>query len=273
MSKTVFITGTSAGLGRETARLFQSKGWNVVATMRNPDAETELNGLDNVFVTRLDMLEPESIESAAAQAIERFGRIDVLVNNAGYGAYGPLEAFSRERILRQYHTNVIGMLDVTKALLPQFRKNKGGMIINISSIGGKVAFPLGALYHGTKYAIEGISEALSYEVEQFGGRVKIIQPGAIATDFAGRSIDFGNDESIPEYQPLVGALAGAFQNVAHASSSSAAIAEVIYGAATDGSRQLRYLCGADAEAMSAARHQQDDASFMGGLKAMFGIGG
>lgn len=269
MSKTILITGSSAGLGRETAILFQSRGWNVIATMRNPEDGAGLAALDNVLVTRLDVLETDSIQNAVAGGIERFGRIDVLMNNAGYGAYGPLESFTRERIVRQYSTNVIGMLEVTRAVLPHFRKNRGGLVINISSIGGKVALPLGTLYHGTKFAIEGISEALSYEIGQFGGRVKIIQPGAIATDFAGRSIDFGNDESMTEYQPLVGKLMGAMQNVFQTASSAASVAEVVYEAAADDSGRLRYVAGPDAEAMLASRQQLDDAAFMDGLKAQF----
>src|SRR6201991_4144831 len=203
MKKTIFITGASSGIGKETAKLFQSKGWNVIATMRTPENETELTALNNVLVTKLDVLDPDSIETAVNKGIQQFGKIDALLNNAGYGAYGTLESFSREKIIRQFNTNVIGLLDVTQALLPHFRQQKDGVIINISSIGGKVTLPLGALYHGTKFAVEGISESLSYEVEQFGGKVKIVEPGAIATDFGGRSFDLSNDEALIEYQPLV----------------------------------------------------------------------
>ena len=169
MKKTILITGASSGIGAATAQLFLSKGWNVIATMRSPEKETALVNSDEALVTRLDVQDLVSIENAVNQGIEKFGRIDVLLNNAGYGAYGILESFSREQIIRQFNTNVIGLLDVTKALLPHFRANKSGIIINISSIGGKMTFPLGTLYHGTKFAVEGISESLSYEVEQFGG--------------------------------------------------------------------------------------------------------
>jgi NADP-dependent 3-hydroxy acid dehydrogenase YdfG len=168
--KTILITGASSGIGKETAKLFQSKGWNVVATMRNPETETELGELENTLVAKLDVLDPSSIDHAVKEGIARFGQIDVLLNNAGYGAYGVLESFSREQIIRQFDTNVIGLLDVTKALLPHFRSNKSGIIINVSSIGGKMSFPLGTLYHGTKFAVEGISESLRYEVEEFGGK-------------------------------------------------------------------------------------------------------
>jgi NAD(P)-dependent dehydrogenase (short-subunit alcohol dehydrogenase family) len=122
MKKTILITGASSGIGKETAKHFQSKGWNVIATMRNPENEKELNRLENVLVTKLDILDLSSIDNAVTEGIGRFGQIDVLLNNAGYGAYGPLESFSREKILRQFNTNVIGLMDVTRALLPPFQK-------------------------------------------------------------------------------------------------------------------------------------------------------
>ncbi|RYY59779.1 MAG: SDR family NAD(P)-dependent oxidoreductase, partial [Chitinophagaceae bacterium] len=126
MKKTILVTGASSGIGRDTVKYFQSKGWNVVATMRTPANETELGKLENVLVTKLDVLDPASIDQAVALGISQFGHIDVLLNNAGYGAYGPLEAFARENIRRQFDTNVIGLLDVTKAVLPHFRSRKNG---------------------------------------------------------------------------------------------------------------------------------------------------
>lgn len=271
MQQTIFITGASSGIGRETVKLFQSKGWNVVATMRTPEQETELNQLANVFVTRLDVLDLSSIQNSVDEALQRFGSIEVLVNNAGYGAYGPLESFSRERILKQFNTNVIGLIDVTKALLPHFRTNGNGIIINISSIGGKMTFPLGTLYHGTKFAVEGISEALSYEVSQFGGTVKIIEPGMIATDFAGRSFDFSNDEKLTEYQPIVGALFAAMPVMAQNASPASVVATVIFEAATDGSKKLRYTAGQDAEILLSNRLRFDDDAFMGAVRSQFGL--
>ncbi len=271
MNNTILITGASSGIGKETAKLFQSKGWNVIATMRNPEKETELNLLENVLVAKLDVLDLNSIHAAIDLGLQKFGGIDVLLNNAGYGAYGPLEAFSREKIVRQFNTNVIGLLDVTKTVLPYFRQNKKGIIINISSIGGKITFPLGSLYHGTKFAVEGISESLNYEVEQFGGQVKIVEPGLIATDFAGRSFDFCNDEKLLEYQSIVGALITAMPTMAQNASPASVVAEVIFGAATDGKKQLRYTAGEDAKVLVANRQQYDDATFIGGIKSQFGL--
>jgi NAD(P)-dependent dehydrogenase (short-subunit alcohol dehydrogenase family) len=271
MMNTVFITGSSTGIGKETAKLFHSKGWNVVATMRKPELESELTGLDRVLVCRLDVLDANSIASAVQEAMARFGSIDVLVNNAGYGAYGPLESFSEEKIRRQFDTNVIGLLNVTKAILPHFRAQQKGIIINISSVGGKMTFPLGSLYHGTKFAVEGISEALSYEVNAFGGTVKIIEPGMIATDFAGRSLDFSNDETMVEYQPVVGALFNVLPVMTQQASPASVVAEVILKASTDGSKQLRYTAGQDAEVLMDNRRKFDDDSFMGAIRSQFGL--
>jgi NADP-dependent 3-hydroxy acid dehydrogenase YdfG len=271
MNKTILITGASSGIGKETAKLFHAKGWNVIATMRSPQNETELQQLPGVLVTKLDVLDLDSIKNAVAEGIKKFGKIDVLVNNAGYGAYGPLESFSKDKIVRQFNTNVIGLLDVTKALLPHFRQNKDGIIINISSIGGKITFPLGALYHGTKFAVEGISESLHYEVEQFGGKVKIVEPGSIATDFAGRSFDFNNDESLTEYQGTVAAIFAVMPKMTENASPASVVAEVIYEAATDGTNQIRYTAGEDAKEILGNRKQLDDAAFIGRMKTQLGL--
>lgn len=138
---TILITGASTGIGRATAELFHANGWNVVATMRNPAAGADLAELGNVIVERLDVTDHASIETAVAAGLERFGSIEVVFNNAGYGAYGPLEAFPMDRIERQFDTNVIGLLAVTKALIPHFRDNRAGTIVNVSSIGGQMTFP------------------------------------------------------------------------------------------------------------------------------------
>jgi NADP-dependent 3-hydroxy acid dehydrogenase YdfG len=265
MKKAILITGASSGIGKATAILFQQKGWNVIATMRKPEEEKELTALENVLVTRLDVTDVNSITMAVALGIEKFGKIDVLLNNAGYGAYGPLEATPLEKIERQFGTNVIGLLNTTKAVLPHFRENKSGVIINISSIGGKITFPLGTLYHGTKFAVEGLSEALHYEMKTIGVRVKIVEPGMVMTDFGGRSFDFSNNESLTEYQKLVQDVFTWFGSIQSGSPASA-IGEVIYTAATDNSDQLRYAAGKDAEMLLAKRHAEDDATFINDIR-------
>ncbi|MFC4308799.1 SDR family oxidoreductase [Steroidobacter flavus] len=272
MNKTILITGTSSGLGRATAKLFHEQGWNVIATMRTPDRETELTQLDRMLVTRLDVQDSASIQSAVAAGIAKFGRIDALVNNAGYGAYGPLEAMPPENIRRQFDVNVLGVLATTQALLPHFRANRSGTIVNISSIGGRMAFPLGTLYHGTKFAVEGLSEALQYELGALGVRVKLVEPGGIRTDFAGRSFDFQNDPTMVEYQPLVQATVNMLgPMMTEGGSSPEHIAATVYAAATDQTDQFRYEAGADAVRLLERRRSVNDAEFFAGMKAQFGL--
>lgn len=270
-NQTILITGASSGIGKATAAHFQAQGWNVIATMRSPDNETELTALDNVLVTRLDVTDEASIGAAVAAGLERFGAIDALVNNAGYGAYGPLEAFDIDGIRRQFDTNVIGLLATTKAVLPHMRAAKSGTIVNISSIGGRMTFPLGALYHGTKFAVEGVSESLHYELSAIGVRVKIVEPGMIKTDFGGRSFDFQNDESLEEYQATVAALMAGFASVGEQASEPGVVASVIWNAVTDGTNQLRYTAGDDAAELMANRKAQDDDTFLAGIKGQFGL--
>lgn len=272
MRGTILITGASSGIGKASARRFQAEGWNVIATMRAPELDTELNAMERVQVTRLDVLDFPSIGAAVDEGLQRFGRIDALLNNAGYGAYGPLEATPLEKVRRQFDVNVIGVLAATQAVLPHFRRQRSGVVVNISSVGGKITFPLGSLYHGTKFAVEGLSEALHYELLPLGVRVKIVEPGMVKTDFAGRSFDFSNDAALPEYQALVGAFMSALGPMAAHASPADRVAEVIYRATVDESDRLRYEAGADAEQMLAARRASDDATFIGGMRAQFGLG-
>jgi NADP-dependent 3-hydroxy acid dehydrogenase YdfG len=270
MSQTILITGSSSGIGNATARLFQAEGWNVVATMRNPDAGSSLASLDGVLVSRLDVTDSASIQSSVSEGIKRFGRIDALVNNAGYGAYGPLEAFDMDGIRRQFDTNVLGLLDVTKAVLPGMRAQGDGTIVNISSIGGQMAFPLGALYHGTKFAVEGLSEALQYELSEVGVRVKIVEPGLVATDFGGRSFDF-REGDIPAYKSAIESMGKGFGAIVnqYGISTPEDIAQVIFRAVTDGTRTLRYTAGGDAEALISDRKTTADGPFFGTLRKLF----
>lgn len=265
---TILITGASSGIGKATALRFQSEGWTVIATMRDPAAGAELAARDNVLVTRLDVTDGASIAAAVDEGLARFGRIDALLNNAGYGAYGPLEAFSVERIRRQFDTNVIGLLQVTQAVLPHMRASRAGTIVNISSIGGQITFPLGTLYHGTKFAVEGLSEALHYELEPLGIRVRIVEPGMIRTDFGGRSFDFAIDESLSDYAPTAAAMGRLFGKLATDPSAPEVVADVIWQAVTATGDQLRFRAGPDAHALLDDRKAMDDAAFIGWIKGL-----
>ncbi|MEM9919186.1 MAG: SDR family oxidoreductase [Bacteroidota bacterium] len=273
MSKSILITGASSGIGKATAKLFHEKGWNVIATMRTPEKEEELNKLENVLVTRLDVLDLASIDSALAKGIETFGKIDVVLNNAGYGLMGTFESAKRESIVRQFGVNVQGLFDVTQKTLPHFRKNKSGMFINISSIGGKMTFPLMPLYHSTKFAVEGFSESLSWELAQIGVKVKIVEPGGVATDFGGRSLDMQHNPELTEYNEYVTKFMAAMGEAMNPETMSKPelIANVIYTAATDNTDTLRYRAGVDAEQLLTARKSMTDEEFFGMMQQQFGI--
>lgn len=270
MSETVFITGASSGIGRATAKQFAEHGWNVVATMRNPDDGADLEG-GNTLIAPLDVLDTESIISAVAAATDRFGSIDVLVNNAGYGSYGPLEATPMSVMRHQFDVNVFGLIEMTKAVLPGMRARRAGTIVNISSVGGRVTYPFGTPYHASKWAVEGFSEALHYELAALGIRVRIIEPGGVRTDFSGRSFVFTNDPQLTDYQPLVDAF------LATSSSPTGQIeaidvAEGIWSAANDDSARLRYQVGAGAKHVLSQRYAADqDESFVADMRTGFGI--
>ncbi|AYD46570.1 SDR family oxidoreductase [Arachidicoccus soli] len=269
MSKTILITGASSGFGKETAKIFQQKGWNVVATMRSPENEHELNKLENVLVTRLDVQDPESIQNAANETIQHFGSIDVLVNNAGFGLMGVFESATPEQIRKQYAINVFGLMDVTQAVLPQMRQQGSGTIINISSFGGQVGLPIGTLYNSSKFAVEGFSESLSHEVAKLGIKVKIIEPGAVSTNFRNGMEMIKNE--IPEYMPIIGKFFERYQSTtAHLPKAAPEdVAKAIYEAATDDKAQLRYIIGEDAQFHIDTKFKNSDPEFVQVMRDRF----
>ncbi|MFF0826447.1 SDR family oxidoreductase [Brevibacillus sp. NPDC003359] len=272
--KTIFITGASSGIGRATVRHFAEKGWNVVATMRSPEKETEFIKSDNILVLRLDVEKKDTITNALAAGIERFGKIDVLLNNAGYGSMGILEAATDEQIRRQFEVNVFGLINMTKVIVPHFRTTKEGVLINISSMAGKVTFPTMSLYHSTKFAVEGFSESLSYELASQNIKVKLIEPGAINTDFGGRSMDFYFSESLSDYKPFTDAYLGKLAEMEKDpafSSSPELVAETIYQAATDGTSKLRYVVGEDANTLINMKDDVGDEQYMKNITEHFSL--
>ena len=260
MKKTVLITGASSGFGRETVKLFHQKGWNVIATMRSPEKEAALAAMSNVLVTRLDVTDQASIASAVASGIGAFGGIDVLVNNAGYGTLGALEAASDDVIRQQFEVNFFGLIDVVKAVLPGMRARRSGVIVNVSSVGGRVTFPFCTLYHATKFAVEGLTESLQYELNPLGIKLKIVEPGGYKTEFAGRSMGFYGVGSIDDYREPYDLFV---KNLSKwpMSENLGEVADVIFAAATDGTEKLRYPVGHDAEPLMEMRRQLDDIAF------------
>lgn len=247
--KTVLITGASSGIGRATAIFFQKKGWNVAATMRAPEAEIELNKLENVKCIKLDVCDFDSAKSAVDNTIEAFGRIDVVVNNAGVYAIGPFEAATTEQIKRQFDTNLFGVMNVIKAALPHFRKNKAGMFINVSSIAGRTVSPMQTLYHGTKWAIEGFSESLQYELRPYNIAIKLIEPGLIKTGFSnvsGDTLIILKDNSLSEYDEYADKIVTSLIKGNAEGSDPEGVAKVIHTAATDNRNKFIYPAGKSA---------------------------
>ena len=263
MSKTVLITGASTGIGRATAQLFQQQGWNVVATMRDLDRSTELANLPNVLCLRLDVTQAETIHAALDVAIAKFGTIDVIVNNAGYGLTGAFEACDLADIRGQFETNVFGLMEVTRAILPHFRLRQQGIVVNVSSIGGRLTFPLYSPYHATKWAVDGFSESLQYELRQFNIKVKIIEPGAIKTDFYSRSMTVAKKTGLSVYDAYINRTLPKMDRAGAEGSPPEVTARVIYRAATDGSWKLRYPAGGNATFLLGLRKLLPEAWFIG----------
>lgn len=200
-----FITGSSTGFGRSLTEAVLKHGDRVVATARKPEQLGDLVDQypETAKAIRLDVTNPNEVRDAINSALDTFGRIDVVVNNAGYGALGAIEEVSEDAIRHQFETNVFGALDVMRAVLPVMRKQRSGHILNISSVGGFVAFGGTGIYCGTKFALEGLSEALAKEVESLGIKVTIVEPGAFRTDFNGRSLAVP-DQQIDDYASTSG---------------------------------------------------------------------
>lgn len=190
--RTWLITGSTSGFGNILCKQLLARGERVVATSRNPESLSQLNSLtknpDQLLILKLDVTKKSEIQNAATEAVEKFGRIDILINNAGYGAIGALEEVSDEEIRKNFETNVFGLFEVTRAVLPTMRAQKSGHIINLSSVAGMVAKPGAGVYAATKFAIEGMSEALAGELSHHNIKITLIEPGGFRTNFAGSAL-------------------------------------------------------------------------------------
>lgn len=270
MNRTVLITGCSSGIGRETAFRFQREGWNVIATMRTPTNEQELVELPNVICPALDVTQEATIREAITEGLVQFGKIDVVINNAGYGLIGPFETFSSDQIDRQFQTNVLGLMSVTREILPHFRKQRSGLLINVASFAGRSIFPLYSVYHASKWAVEGFCDSLQYEVSSYGIQVKIIEPGLVKTAFWGRSTDRENRTGVNDYDEKSRPILDLIDDAANLFATKPCdVAEIIWKAANDGSHKLRYIVGVDAHATLLARKVLSDGLYRGIMKTVF----
>jgi NAD(P)-dependent dehydrogenase (short-subunit alcohol dehydrogenase family) len=257
VTRTILITGCSSGFGEASAKLFASRGWNVVATMRNPDFGWSLGETNNIHITHLDVQDRASIDRAIAEAINRFGRIDAVLNNAGYGLFGIFESTSREAVQQQFDVNVFGAMDVTRAILPHFRSNRNGTIINIGSGARVFASPMASIYSAARFALEGFSESLAYELAGLGIRVKIVESGVRPeTVFTSRArMENGGPPLPQDYNAFMKHTTKAYCGIAANTDPDTVrkIVEAIFSAATDGKDQLRYAPNGDIPQTSTAR--------------------
>ena len=268
--RTVLITGAATGIGRGTVEKFGQAGWTVAATMRAPErAEPFAVPPDRLHLLQLDVTDPASIDAALSSAIGAMGHIDVIVNNAGYALLGPFERLTPEQIRQQFETNVFGVMAVCRAVLPHMRSRSTGTIINVTSVGGRLAFPYYSAYHATKWAVDGFSESLSYELVPFGIAVKIIEPGPIKTEFYGRSEVRPADADLGLYQAHFNNTDRHMKRFGARAPGPGKVADAIYQAATDGTGRLRYLPAA--HGLLALRRVLPDRWFRFGLEKVLGV--
>jgi NAD(P)-dependent dehydrogenase (short-subunit alcohol dehydrogenase family) len=271
------VTGSSSGIGYETSLLLAKNGFFTYATMRTPDKSNKINKSKQnkklpLEILRLDVTDDKSVKEAIENIADERGRIDVLVNNAGYALVGPVEELSVQEFRKQFETNVFGVIRVIKEVLPIMRKQRHGIIVNISSVAGRIGFPLTSAYVSSKFALEGLSESMAYEVEQFGIKVILIEPGVIKTNFDSNlkigkgvsSIATTNGHDSPYAEITEKRIAGfkpRFQN----GSPPIEVAKVILRAITSASKNVqpesRYMVGNDAFKLMGIRKSKSDKEF------------
>lgn len=267
-NKVALVTGSSSGMGFATAIMLARAGIHTYASMRNLKKSktiTELASTEKLplQVVQLDVNDKKSVKEAITKIVTEKERIDVLVNNAGYGLFGSLEDISIEELKAQFETNFFGVIRVTQLVLPIMRKQKSGTIVNVSSVGGRIGLPVLSAYHSTKFALEGLSESMSYELEPFGIRVVIIEPGVIRTNIMNSSIiaKKAQDPKSP-YFSLIQKVENNFKlMMENESSPPEEVAKVILGVVTSENPQLRYTVGNDAATMIQARVSMSDNQF------------
>ncbi|TCD10776.1 SDR family oxidoreductase [Pedobacter frigidisoli] len=265
--KTIFITGASTGLGKATAKLFQSKGWQVLASMRNPEKETDLNQLPNVKLLPLDVTDLSQINSTVKEITSKYN-IDVVFNNAGYGLVGALESYTDQQITQQIDTNLTGVIRVVQAFIPYFKAQRKGLLITTTSVCGFSSNPMSSVYNATKWALEGFSESISYDLAQFNIGIKTVAPGGIKSNFInGMQAVIDQD-----YETLNKRLGELFADGTLIEFTEAEkIAAVVFEAATDNKDQLRYLAGNDAIKINQQRLELGAESFRKNLTHLFNL--
>ena len=265
--KVAVVTGSSSGIGQETSLTLARNGFLTYATMRNLNKKENIKSVAEkenlpVKIVMLDVTDDRSVKDAVKSITAEANRIDVLVNNAGYGLVGVFEDLAMEEIKSQYETNLFGVIRVTQAVLPIMRKQKSGIIVNMSSVAGRFGLPTQSAYVSTKFAIEGLSESIAYELEPFGIKILLVEPGAIRTNFANNMVAAkkSQDPNSP-YSQLMQSVARGFEHIVEGSSSADVVAKVVLKAVTTKNTSFRHLAGKDAETWMKEKSSMSDAEF------------
>jgi NAD(P)-dependent dehydrogenase (short-subunit alcohol dehydrogenase family) len=271
--KVALVTGSSSGIGFETSLLLARKGFYTYATMRNLNKSLKIKEIAEkenlpLEVLQLDVTDEKSVKDAVRQITDKNSRIDVLVNNAGYGVMGAVEDLSIDDFKSQFETNFFGVIRVTKEVIPIMRNQRNGNIINVSSVGGKIGLPINSAYISSKFALEGLSESMRYELQQFGIDVILIEPGVVKTNFfesvvINNNINTTNSSKTSPYSQLTQKLFEGFVPMLNSSSSSVSsdVAQVIYQAIESNNREVRYTVGKDAVSIIKTRQKLSDKEF------------
>jgi NAD(P)-dependent dehydrogenase (short-subunit alcohol dehydrogenase family) len=273
--KTAVVTGSSSGIGFETSLLLAKNGFRTYATVRNLEKAKAIRDISGkgelpIQVVELDVDSDKSVKDAIDRINDESKRIDVLVNNAGYVLVGALEDLSMDEIKAQFETNVFGAIRIMKAVLPIMRKQQGGTIVNVSSMGGRVALPLCPAYHGTKFALEGVSESMRFETDSFGVKVILVEPGTIRTNFLSNAkVGQKTAEPTSPYAPKLQTLQKAWGPIFDKGTPAEEVAKVILKAVISDNPTMRYMVGDDAIQMIQARKGMSDLEFEGLVKQQF----
>ena len=270
--KVAIVTGSSSGIGHEIALILARNGFRTYASMRDLQKKSRLKSIkdeENLSLefVQLDVTDENSVSIAIKTIYDNAGRIDILVNNAGYGLTGAFEDLCIDEIKTQFETNFYGLIRTTQAVLPFMRKQKSGIIVNISSGAGRFGYPMGSAYVSTKFAVEGLSESLSYEVEPFGIRIILIEPGMIKTDFSNASVmaKKSTDPNSP-YMSLMKSMEKGIKRLHENASSPQLVANITYDAITSDEPKMRYLAGKDVEQWVEAKKKMSDEEFHNMMK-------
>jgi NAD(P)-dependent dehydrogenase (short-subunit alcohol dehydrogenase family) len=265
--KVAIVTGSSSGIGYETSLMLARNGFLTYATMRNLNKSENIKSVaanENlpIRITQLDVTDDVLVRNAVQAILSETGRIDILVNNAGYVLDGAFEDLAMDEIKAQYETNVFGLIRTTQAVLPTMRKQKSGIIVNISSGAGRFGYPGGSAYISSKFAVEGLSESMSYELEPFGIRMVIVEPGVIKTNIFNSVVvaKKSQDPNSP-YSQIMQNMASAFEEMIKNASSPELVAKVVFNAVINENPNLRYLAGKDVETWMDTKRNMSDEEF------------